>query len=379
MDTGIGLDQPAHMVDVLLDDRVTHLQMVVQHSRNARQGRVAGPLPQPVDGRMDSPYARLDSGHDIRHGQIVIVVGMEVEMQFRITLDHLAAERIALVGSEHAERIGDHETRDRPIAQRVDHPVNVILGKAHAVRPVLQIEIDRDTLGRGSLDRLANIGYVLFGRLAQLQLAMAQRTFGKQIHHAASGIGDNLIKQRNSAVDETQNLHPVEKTAFLGPAGDTPHRLELSVGNPGRGYLDPVDMQFVEQQTRDAQLLTHGKRDSRSLLAVAQGRIQYFDAIHHRQSISFSKSVRKSVPSPRPTGRQGVGSSAARSESPALVPAGLSLRPPDRSARSITHGATDPEDHFSLSVVLPTFSERRTVKRQTTHAPARSGRCRRGC
>ena len=377
MDTGIGLDQPAHMVDVLLDDRVTHLQMVVQHSRNARQGRVAGPLPQPVDGRMDSPYARLDSGHDIRHGQIVIVVGMEVEMQFRITLDHLAAERIALVGSEHAERIGDHETRDRPIAQRVDHPVNVILGKAHAVRPVLQIEIDRDTLGRGSLDRLANIGYVLFGRLAQLQLAMAQRTFGKQIHHAASGIGDP--PQRNSAVDETQNLHPVEKTAFLGPAGDTPHRLELSVGNPGRGYLNPVDMQFVEQQTRDAQLLAHGKRHSRSLLAVAQGRIQYFDAIHHRQSISFSKSVRKSVPSPRPTGRQGVGSSAARSESPALVPAGLSLRPPDRSARSITHGATDPEDHFSLSVVLPTFSERRTVKRQTTHAPARSGQCRRGC
>ena len=206
---------------------------------------------------------------------------------------------------------------------------------------------------------------------------MAQRTFGKQIHHAASGIGDP--PQRNSAVDETQNLHPVEKTAFLGPAGDTPHRLELSVGNPGRGYLNPVDMQFVEQQTRDAQLLAHGKRHSRSLLAVAQGRIQYFDAIHHRQSISFSKSVRKSVPSPRPTGRQGVGSSAARSESPALVPAGLSLRPPDRSARSITHGATDPEDHFSLSVVLPTFSERRTVKRQTTHAPARSGQCRRGC
>ena len=199
---------------------------------------------------------------------------------------------------------------------------------------------------------------------------MAQRTFGKQIHHAASGIGDP--PQRNSAVDETQNLHPVEKTAFLGPAGDTPHRLELSVGNPGRGYLDPVDMQFVEQQTRDAQLLAHGKRDPRGLLAVAQGRIQYFDAIHHkifflirpeiRFRPRFHRTARNTVPGLSTPDRL----RSSRSGTPAL---GL----PD-------HAWSDsPEDHFSPSVVLLTFSERRTAERQTTRAPARSGRCRRGC
>ena len=67
---------------------------------------VSGPFAESVHCRMHSLYPGLYSGHDVCHGKIIIVVRVEVEMQIRIALHHLAAEVLGVVWIEDTQSIG---------------------------------------------------------------------------------------------------------------------------------------------------------------------------------------------------------------------------------------------------------------------------------
>ena len=85
------------------------------------------------------------------------------------------------------------------------------------------------------------------------------------------------IQSREAAVHEAQGFHGVEPAAGEGPGADLGKGFLLAAGNPRRGNLDPVDLQFFQQQARDRELLVRIERDAGGLLAVTEGGIKDFD------------------------------------------------------------------------------------------------------
>ena len=161
VDARVGFHYPADVVDALLDDRITHFQVVVQHGDYARQRRIPGPFAQSVDGRMDALHSGFYGCGDVGDRQIVVVVRVEVEMQLRIAFHHVAAKSVAVVRVQHPERVGNHKAPDRLSFQRIDHLVNVVGRKTHPVRPVFQIDVDRDAHFGRLRDGRFDIGEVL--------------------------------------------------------------------------------------------------------------------------------------------------------------------------------------------------------------------------
>ena len=74
---------------------------------------------------------------------------------------HVAAKSVAVVRVQHPERVGNHKAPDRLSFQRIDHLVNVVGRKTHPVRPVFQIDVDRDAHFGRLRDGRFDIGEVL--------------------------------------------------------------------------------------------------------------------------------------------------------------------------------------------------------------------------
>ena len=109
-DTGDCLDIAADMHELTFVERVSDLQMVVQDAHEAGDRQVAGALSEAVDCRVET----LDPGFDglvgIGGREVIVVMGMEVEMHLGIALHHLAEILYHLQGVHHAQRVGQHET-----------------------------------------------------------------------------------------------------------------------------------------------------------------------------------------------------------------------------------------------------------------------------
>ena len=106
---GVGLDEAAGCVELLLVDVGPCAEMVLQDGLDAGEGCVAGPLSQPVDGGMQSFGPAEDGCEDVADGEVVVVVRMEVEVQFGVALLHLAEVLDDLERVEYAQRVGKHE------------------------------------------------------------------------------------------------------------------------------------------------------------------------------------------------------------------------------------------------------------------------------
>ncbi|OPZ96103.1 MAG: hypothetical protein BWY72_01817 [Bacteroidetes bacterium ADurb.Bin416] len=113
-------------------------------------------------------YAFANSSQDIGHGQVVIVVGVEVERQVGVAFHHLPAERSGVGRMEDTQRVWQHEMLNGLIFQTVHQEEHVLRGMLNAVGPVLQVNIDADTLGRGQRDFFFDILEMLFRGFAEL-------------------------------------------------------------------------------------------------------------------------------------------------------------------------------------------------------------------
>ena len=164
--TGIGFDYAADVVDPSFDHSVRRLDLVVQYGNHARQWRIARPLAETVDGRMNAVYSRFYRRHHIGDRQVIIVVRMEIEPDIRITPDHLAAKSIRIVGIEDPQRIGNHETSDRSTAQGIHHIEHVLRRMDHTVGPIFQIKVHRNAHPRSLRNRRADILHMLLRSLA---------------------------------------------------------------------------------------------------------------------------------------------------------------------------------------------------------------------
>ena len=124
-DAGVRLHHAAHLVQTALVDTRHGVEVVFQDGLHAGQRGVAGTFAQAVDGGVQSSATAQHSGQHVGHGQVIVVMGMEIEMSIRITLLHLAHKLNDLQGVEYAQRIGQHEAADTCISKGVHQLENV--------------------------------------------------------------------------------------------------------------------------------------------------------------------------------------------------------------------------------------------------------------
>ena len=282
-DARVGLDHAADVVDLRFVDAREAVQPVVQHGHRARQGCVSCAFAQPVYGYVNPVEPGFHRSCGVGHGQVVIVMGMEVEPKLRIACHHVAAKPFGDIGVEDAQRVGAHEALHggvgKPVEYRVDVPGRIL----HTVRPVFEVDVHLHAPRDGSADRGADVAEVLLRGAAQLFAAVFERPLRQQVHHAAPGLAEPV--ERHAAVDESQRLDAVGITLRGSPFGDAAHGLLLALRNPRRGYLDAAHAQFFQQQPGDGEFFAGVERNPRRLLAVAQRGIHYLYAGIHRAAI----------------------------------------------------------------------------------------------
>ena len=108
----------------------------------------------------------------------------------------------------------------------------------------------------------------------QLAAQVAEGAFGQEVHAAASHAGNPV--HRCAVVHESEDLHPVQETGRSRPAADMGAGFPFAVRDAGRSHLNPVNLEFLQQQTGYGQFLVRIERDTGGLLSVAEGGIHYF-------------------------------------------------------------------------------------------------------
>ena len=160
----------------------------MQNGLNTGQGGIAGSLAQSVDGGMNALASAQHGGQHIGDGQVVIIVGVEVEMQVAVTLHHLPHVFYHVQRIEYAQGVGQHEALDVLLAQGVHHLVDIVRRFLHAAAPVFEINVDAYAQLVGIVNRAADIVDVFLGLLLQLIETMTQRAFTQEIDVLATAL-----------------------------------------------------------------------------------------------------------------------------------------------------------------------------------------------
>ena len=159
--------------------------------------------------------------------------------------------------------------------ETVHQLIDVLRRILHAVRPVLQIEVDADALAGSIFQLLTNVADMLFGSLVKLLRAVFQRALRQQVHHTPTTIVNPIY--RLSAVDESKHLYPIQTSYLAGIATYLGDCFALTFRDACRSHLDAIDVQVVKQLSRHHHLFVRQKRHTIGLLAVAQRRVHNLD------------------------------------------------------------------------------------------------------
>ena len=256
------------VVEPLLADAGAGVEMVLQDDLHTCQRRVSTSLAQSVDRDVQAFGTTQDGRQRVGDSQVVVVVGVEVEVHIGVAFDHLAHVLDALQGVHDAEGIGEHEAADGGLRERVHELIDIVEGIAHARAPVFEIYVDEHALLVGILHALQDVGDVLLGGLAQLLDAMFTGTFHQHVDHA-SATRTNPVDGEMS-VDKPEHLHPIQAADALGIAANHAHGVFLAFGYTRRSHLDAVDIDLAHEFAGNHQLLVRKERDAIGLLTIAQ-------------------------------------------------------------------------------------------------------------
>ena len=109
------LDHARDVVQLTLDDVGLCMELVLQNGLHRGQRGIAATFAQSVDGDVQSAGSTEHSGQRVRHSQIVVVMGMEVEMHVGVALQHLAKILDDLQRVHHTQRVWQHEAFNRGV------------------------------------------------------------------------------------------------------------------------------------------------------------------------------------------------------------------------------------------------------------------------
>ena len=74
---------------------------------------------------MQSLGATQHSSQGIRHGEVIIIMRMKIEMGIRIALDHLTEVLNTLQGIHDSQRIWEHEPPDTTVTELIHQMIDI--------------------------------------------------------------------------------------------------------------------------------------------------------------------------------------------------------------------------------------------------------------
>ena len=176
-DAAVTLHQTGDVVELILADIGLGVELVLQDHLHTRQRSIAATLTKTVHRHVQTFRTTQGSGERVRHGEVVVVMGVEVEMCIWIALHHLTEVLDTLQGIHNTQRVGQHKPPDADVAEGVHHLIDIERRFLHTVRPVLEVEVHGHLFLTGVLHRLDDVLDMLLGRFLQLLLTMTQRAF----------------------------------------------------------------------------------------------------------------------------------------------------------------------------------------------------------
>ena len=196
-------------------------------------------------------------------------MGVEVEVGIGITLDHFTEVLDTLQGVHDTQCVGQHESTDTAVAEGIHQLIDIEGRILHAVRPVLEVEVDGEALLTGILHLTEDIVDMGLGCLLQLFLTMAQGALRQEVDGLTATTEDPV--NTLSAIHEAEYLDMFEFVDLRRITADHADGLFLAFGDAGRCHLDTIDIQIVEQHTGYDEFLMGQETDATGLLTVAQG------------------------------------------------------------------------------------------------------------
>ena len=236
---------------------------------------IACPLADAVDGAFDLPRAAGDAGQRIRHRHAEIVMAMHREHRLvgiRHPLDQGAHEVGVFLRHGVADGVGNIDRGGAGLDHGLDDPAQEIHLAAGAVlgRPfdVVDLVARAGDVGDRGLQHLLR-------RHVELDPHVQRR--GRDHGMDAAALGE--FHRFRAAVDVLRmRARQAGDHGVLGAPGDLADRLEIAFGGDREAGLDDVDAHIVEH-FGDLELFLEGHGGAGALLAVAQGGVEYNDAV----------------------------------------------------------------------------------------------------
>ena len=215
----ISFNQSGNIVQTVFLNIGLCLEHVFQNHLNTCQWCIATTLTQTIHGNMEALGAAQYGSQRVAHSQIVVVMGMEVEVRIRITAHHLAHIFHTLQWVENTQRIRKKEALDRQFYQLIHHHEEIVTTVAHSARPVLQVEIYGEILAQGIVDGLLDMSEMLLWRHLELLGAVLVATLRQEVDDMTAAFSNPV--HAFVVIHESQYLNGIQFTNGLGITANT--------------------------------------------------------------------------------------------------------------------------------------------------------------
>ena len=191
-DAAVSFNQSGNIVQAVFLDIGLCPKHILQNHLYARQWRIAAALAQAIHGDMETLGTAQYGCQRVAHCQIVVVVGMEIEVRVRITANHLTHILHTLQWVQDTQSIRQQETLDRQLYQLVHHHEEIVTAVAHTARPILQVEIHGEILAQSIVDGLLDMSEMLLRRHLELLGAVLIATLSQEVDDMTTAFGNPI-------------------------------------------------------------------------------------------------------------------------------------------------------------------------------------------
>ena len=215
----ISFNQSGNIVQTVFLNIGLCLEHVFQNHLNTCQWCIATTLTQTIHGNVKTLGAAQYGSQRVAHRQIVVIMGMEVEVRVRITANHLAHVLHTLQWVQDTQSIRKQEALDRQLHQLVHHREEIVTTVAHSARPVLQVEIYGEILAQGIVDGLLDMSEMLLRRHLELLGAVLVATLRQEVDDVTAAFSNPVYAF--VVIHESQHLNGIQLTNGLGITANT--------------------------------------------------------------------------------------------------------------------------------------------------------------
>ena len=218
-DAAVSFNQSGNIVQTVFLDIGLCLEHILQNHLNTRQWCIAAAFAQTIHGNVKTLGATQYGSQRVAHRQIVVIMGMEVEVRVRITANHLAHVLHTLQWVQDTQSIRKQEALDRQLHQLVHHHEEIVTAVAHTARPVLQIEIYSEILAQSIVDGLLDMIEMLLRRHLELLGAVLVATLRQEVDDVTAAFSNPV--HAFVVIHESQYLNGIQLTNGLGITANT--------------------------------------------------------------------------------------------------------------------------------------------------------------